>query len=552
METFGQDRNGTGPSPASTTAKATPQRIGRSAVDHDELDRAYEHPVERRLRTGLELVHSITRLSLPMLLSYLGQASLTLVSTAFVGHWTNAETLAAAGLGLALVNISGNALIVGFCSALDTLCANAYGSGHYAAVGLVALRGAFIQMLMVAPFVAILWNVLAPQILAALVTPTTSATTLESASGVAADSQTVALASILCRWYTSALIPLVLYEVLKRFLQAQGIVKPIIYVTLVAAAANIVFHLLLIPWLQWGIQGAALALALSQWVLLGTLLLVMGKWRLGEQCWLVIGPNGIYETMQADAGVGQVARFSYRSLAAELCREWAPFLALALPGTAWVLVEWGAFEVTLFMAARLPLQPGDRSVADSVATQAVLMNAVYFCFMLPLSIHIGASVQVGNLVGAGRAAAARLTAQVALVIAASAGVALAVLLNVFRQRWPFLLTNDEHIANRAASAALFVALFEIQDCLQYTSVGILKAIGKQRVGAMASFAGFWAACIPLAALFAFVLGLGVMGFWLGFALGELFLALFYICYIALAVDWEREVLQALTRVAAST
>jgi MATE family multidrug resistance protein len=550
MEELGWQGHSTQTTSVLAFAKAPPRGV---TVDESNVNPAQEHPSDGRVKTVLELVHSITRLSLPMLLSYLGQASLTLVSTAFVGHWTDAETLAATGLGLALVNITGNALIVGFCSALDTLCANAYGSGQYRAVGLVAARGAFIQLLLVAPLVAVLWNVLAPTITSALVTPTASTAGSAYGGEVAASNQTVALATALCRWYTLALIPLILYEVLKRFLQAQGIVKPIIHVTLVAAAANVVFHLFFIPWMQWGIRGAALALALSQWVLLGTLLLVMHKWRLGEECWLVVGPSTTYEAMRTDAEARSTTPWpAQRSLTAEVCREWIPFLALALPGTAWVLVEWGAFEVTLFMAARLPLQPGDQSVADGVATQAVLMNAVYFCFMLPLSIHIGASVQVGNLVGAGRTAAARWTARVALVIAASAGIALAALLYSFRYRWPFLLTSNEHIANRVAEAALFVALFEIQDCLQYTSVGILKAIGKQRVGAMASFAGFWTASIPLAALFAFVFRLGVVGFWLGFALGELFLALFYICYIALAVDWEREVHQALARIAAST
>jgi len=536
------------------TGKADSTVTGdRSTVARQKRLVDHEAGTERGTRTALELIQSITQLALPVLLSYVGQASLTLVSTAFIGHWTDPESLAAIGLGLALVNITGNALVAGFCSALDTLCANAYGAGDYRTVALVALRGAVIQLVVVAPLIALLWNGLAPHVLAALLTPETAAaasSSLSTAAAAAAGNQTVALATALCRWYTLGLVPMILYEVLKRFLQAQGIVRPIIQVTLVAAVANVLFHTVLIPGLHWGIRGAALSLALSQWALLGTLALVMYKWRLGEQCWhSLLSPSGVYVSVPASGNDAQDG--APRALFRELWREWTPFLALALPGTAWVLVEWGAFEVTLFMAARLPPHPGDRSVADAVATQAVLMNAVYFCFMLPLSIHIGVSVQVGNLVGAGCAAAARLAARLGLMVAAVAGILLAILLTSTRDRWPRLLTNDAYIGERAAQAALFVSLFEIQDCLQYTSVGILKSIGKQRTGALASFLGFWTGCVPLAALFAFVFRQGVNGFWLGFAMGELCLALFYICYIVFVVDWPLEVRDAQNRIQAN-
>ncbi|KAK4534098.1 hypothetical protein CDCA_CDCA01G0123 [Cyanidium caldarium] len=477
-------------------------------------------------------------LSLPVLLSYVGQASLSVVCTAYLGHLNDAAVLAAAGLGVSFVNITGNAIVAGFCSALDTLCANAFGSGHYATVTVVTMRGAVIMALLLVPAIAYAWGWGARPALSWLVLRRSGGGGGE-ATAHASNEAVVVLAASFARWSTIGLVPMIGYEVMKRYLQAQGIVVPIIYVTLTAAVANALLQHLLVHRLQLGIVGASVSLALSNWVLLFMLAMVTRRWRLGEQTWL-----GRHETTTSTSDT------RYRFWIRALFTEWLPFLELAVPGVALVLLEWGAFEVTLFMAARLPASQG-ATPADAIAAQSVLMNAVYFCFMLPLSIHIGASIRVGNLVGAGQAVAARHAAHTALAFAAVTGIALALLLYGGRGWWPLFFTNNADIAQRVSATAGYVALFELQDCLQYTGVGIVKGIGKQTVGALAGLGGFWLGAIPIGTLCAFVFQKGVAGIWMGFVLGELLLATFYISYIGLCVRWHDEVRLVRTRIEAN-
>ena len=73
----------------------------------------------------------IARYSAPLIITFLLQYSLTVASIVTVGHLGTTE-LGACSLASMTANITGYAIYQGLATSLDTLCAQAYGSGKYA------------------------------------------------------------------------------------------------------------------------------------------------------------------------------------------------------------------------------------------------------------------------------------------------------------------------------------------------------------------------------------------------------------------------------------
>lgn len=84
-------------------------------------------------------VKVIARYSSPLVLAFLLQYSLTLASVFSVGHLGKVE-LGAVNLASMSANITGYAVYQGLATSLDTLCAQAYGSGRKKLVGLQTQR----------------------------------------------------------------------------------------------------------------------------------------------------------------------------------------------------------------------------------------------------------------------------------------------------------------------------------------------------------------------------------------------------------------------------
>lgn len=115
-----------------------PYRDQDSPVD---LDKAWEEAVMAgKIRTTWQRESKVlTRYSAPLILTFLLQYSLTAASIFAVGHLGTIE-LGAVSLASMTANITGYAIYQGLATSLDTLCAQAYGSGRKKLVGLQMQR----------------------------------------------------------------------------------------------------------------------------------------------------------------------------------------------------------------------------------------------------------------------------------------------------------------------------------------------------------------------------------------------------------------------------
>lgn len=109
--------------------------------------------------TGAELA-ALTRIAAPISLGFVSFNVVGLVNLAFLGHLGEAE-LAAAALGQLISNMTGNAVMVGVLTAMDTLCAQAYGAGNLMRVGLIAQRATVVCCALSIP-ILVFWATIGP------------------------------------------------------------------------------------------------------------------------------------------------------------------------------------------------------------------------------------------------------------------------------------------------------------------------------------------------------------------------------------------------------
>lgn len=164
----------------------------------------------------------LTKYSLPLIATYLLQYSFFVILTIVAGH-LGPNDLAAASIGITTMNVIGLAVLEGMATALDTLCAQAYGSGNHSGVGLHIQRMLLLMGLVMIP-IGIFW-VCSPWVL----------------PHVVKQHHIAVQAGSFLRYSLVGLPGYGAFEALKRFMQAQGDTNAGMLVLLICAPINAVY-----------------------------------------------------------------------------------------------------------------------------------------------------------------------------------------------------------------------------------------------------------------------------------------------------------------------
>lgn len=400
-----------------------------------------------------------------LIVTFLLQYSINVASIFAVGHIGKIE-LGAISLATMTANITCSAPFQGLATSLDTLCAQAYGSGHKHLVGLQIQRMICFLMLLFIPLIALWLN--ATEILA-LMMP---------------EYRTAELAGTYLKIYLLGVPAFIVFEGGKRFVQAQGLFQATTYVLLIAAPINVFLNWLFVWHLGWGFVGAPISVAITQ-NLLPTLLVAYVYFVDGRQCW---------------------GGFSRRALS-----NWGPMIRLSIPGMVMVEAEWFAFEI-------LTLATGQFG-STYLATQSILITITSTTFQIPFPIAIASSTRVANLIGAGLVDAAKKCAEVAFWAAVCVGVLNVTILATLRYQLAYLFTDDPDVIDLVASVLPVCAVMQFVDCLAAISHGLLRGTGKQEFGGYANLVCYYVVGLPLAFGTAFGLGWKLYGLWFGVSIG---------------------------------
>ena len=210
------------------------------------LDQKWEEAVlEGKIKTTWQREAKVlARYSGPLVLTFLLQYSLTVASIFTVGHLGKVE-LGAVSLASMTANITGYAVYQGLATSLDTLCAQAYGSGRKKLVGLQTQRMVYFLWSITVP-IGVVW--LLADIILMKIVPEKDVALLAG--------RYLKIVLIGAPGYAT-------FESAKRYLQAQGLFFASLYVLLFCAPLNAFMNWLFV----WVCYGFPLAHYLSYYIL---------------------------------------------------------------------------------------------------------------------------------------------------------------------------------------------------------------------------------------------------------------------------------------------
>ncbi|GAO16586.1 hypothetical protein UVI_02019760 [Ustilaginoidea virens] len=474
-----------------------PEGSDSASGSGDDLDQQWEEAVAsgRVHTTWQREAKTVVAYSLPLITTFFLQYSINVASIFAVGRIGKIE-LGAVSLANMSQAITCLAPFQGLATSLDTLCAQAYGSGHKQLVGLQCQRMACFLMCLSLP-VAVLW-LFAERILVYVVP----------------DAETARLAALYLKVMIFSIPGVVLFEVGKRFTQAQGLFRATTYVLIVAAPINVLINWLLVWRMGLGFVGAPIAVAITE-SLLPILLFLYIAFVDGKQCW---------------------GGFSKRVFA-----NWWVMIRLALPGMIMVEAEWLAFEIMTLLAGQFG--------TEYLAAQSVVVTLSSISYQIPFPMSIAASTRVANLMGAGLVGAARITAKVAFVAACVIGTLNLTIFSTLRFRLPLLFTDDPGVIEIVARVLPLVAVMQVFDGLGAGAHGLLRGIGKQSIGGPVNLVSYYVVSLPISLALSLGLGWKLEGLWVGITVGLVLVSSIEYVYL-LKTDWHKAAREAAARNAA--
>lgn len=410
-------------------------------------------------------------LALPVILSELGWIMMGIVDTIMVGPLGPAA-LGAVGTG-STIFMSVMVFGMGTLFALDTYVSQSFGAGRidechrwlFAGLKLAAIM----SVVLIAIATVLVWLMpsfgLHPQVLAII--------------------QPYVAIEIAC------VVPLMLYFVFRRYLQAMNVVRPVMFALVSANLVNAFGNWLLIGG-HWG--APALGTNGSAWATVGA------RVYLALFLFLVI----VWRERRLSSGLHDVP---FRG---EGSRVWI-LAKLGLPAATQITLEVGVFAAVSALAGRIsPL---------AIAANQVVLNVASFVFMIPLGLSAATAVRTGQAVGRRDPGGVRLAGKAGLLLASAFMLIATAVYAVAPRTLLEIFTTDESVLRVGTTVLLVYGALQLFDAWQVVATGALRGLGDTRTPMALNIVGHWVIGLPLAYWLCFSRGWGVVGLWLGLSIG---------------------------------
>ncbi|HJO16639.1 MAG TPA: MATE family efflux transporter [Vicinamibacterales bacterium] len=380
---------------------------------------------------------------------------------------------------------------IGVLLGLDTVIAQSFGAGQRDECHRWFVHGVVMSVILTIPLTLVAWVAIARLDLWGF------------------DLTVLNLTEPYLRIVTWSVWPLLLYTAFRRYLQAMGVVKPTMFILLMANLVNVLANWMLIhgnlgaPAL--GVDGAGWATFISRsYLALGLLSVVV--WR----------------DARTDYGLRRVSWVIERSRLRQL-------LWLGLPAAMQVTLEVGVFSAASALAGRL--------APVALAAHQITLNMASFTFMVPLGLASAAAVRVGHAVGRQDTYGANQAGWTAVMLGVFCMACASAIFLLIPSRLMGLFTVDLTVVDLGVTLLFVAAIFQIFDGLQGVLTGALRGLGDTRTPMFLNLAGHWAFGLPLGYTICFVLGYGVVGLWIGLSAGLIVVSLL------LLMVWGRRMTQ---------
>jgi MATE family multidrug resistance protein len=414
-------------------------------------------------------LRQLLRLAAPLAAAQAGTQIMSLVDLAVLGR-LGAREFGAAGLGNAIffaISILG----IGINLGVDPMISQAFGAGDAVRARHVMWQGVWLALGVTVMLTVVL--LFAPLLLPLF--------------DVAEPLRPIASQFLLVR--TAGLAPMLLFFVLRAYLQSQHITRPMVIAMLIGNVFNFVSDIVLVfgwgPFPRMGAAGAALSTDLG-----AVLQLVIVAWTVKS-----------IHLPRHDAGALHHPKWP----------EIRQAIRIGLPIGIQLAAEIGVFVLVGLLAGHL-------GAIDLAAHQLVLAFAS-LTFTIAVGIASAGAVRVGLAVGARdqprtrMAGFSAITGGIAIMLAGAAVFAL------FPRAVARLLTDQEMVIAASVPVLLVAAVFQLSDGLQAIGAGILRGAGDTTFPLVSNLVGHWLVGLPIALYLGFHRDMGIVGLWWGLCAG---------------------------------
>ncbi|KAK9710509.1 ethionine resistance protein [Basidiobolus ranarum] len=454
-------------------------------------------PAKWRFEVGKEAYMILVK-AVPILIASL-LTNVTRYATVFSLGRLGTKELAACALAGVFEACSAISPFLGVLTALETLCSQAHtGSENKHMLGIYLQRAITLQLISFVPIIWI-WSY-AEQILVA----------------IGQNPEIAHMAGQFIIWSIPGVMSIILAECVKKFLNAQGIMRASAYVSAITAPISLVlFYFLVVnPPTSLGFIGAPIAAGITNFL---SLILYVGY------AILIEGKQG------------------WGGFSKEAFKGWWPFMKLGLPGMIMICSELWAFEIISLCASYLG--------TVALAAQSIIGTTLMLFIMVSLGITIAACNRVGNLIGSAQPHRAALVAKITLAMGTVIGVLNCTTVWALRDSWGYMYNKNEEVVLFVSNILPVVAIILLFQSMGGVCNGILRGLGKQKVGAFIKVGSYYVVALPIGLLLTFYGGFGLKGLWMGI------MSAYIVCFVlelivVMRTDWNVEVRKCLHRISA--
>ena len=296
-----------------------------------------------------------------------------------------------------------------------------------------------------------------------------------------------------------SLIPLILFQTFKQFIEGLGFTKPSMYISVISNVINVVLNAVLIfglfgfPRLE--IIGAAYATLISR-VIMFLLILIyclndrkFSKYILKRK--FLVNLNHIKDIFR----IGFASGLQY-------------------------IFEVGAFSVATVMTGSIG--------AIHLAAHQIALNLASISYMIASGIGSASMISLSYFDGKRNFEDMRRSGFASFLLVFILMIVSALVFIIFRNYLPVLYVDDSSVINIASTLLIIAGLFQISDGIQAVGLGILRGIKDIKKPTIVTFISYWIISIPLSYFLGIEYGYGVYGIWIGLSVGLTLAAIFHV------------------------
>jgi multidrug resistance protein, MATE family len=415
--------------------------------------------------------HKLLKLAVPLVLTQAGQMSVQLIDNAMVGRFGTVELAAAsfANSIYVVIMLFGLGIFLG----VTPLVGHARGASDDRQVAVIMKSSFALSALLIPVITLISWSL------------------TWAMPYMGQTDEVVRLAVPYYRTLVIAIIPFLLFVLLKQIGEGLGNTVIEMVATIAANLLNVVLNYILIfgklGFPALGLLGAGYATLISRIAM--PLVLYAG--------FMYIKPIKHYFALM-------------RTVKATL-HGVVRIFSIGLPIAGQLVLEVSAFAFSAVMMGWLGDVP--------LASHQVAMGLASFTFMIANGVAMATTIRISFLLGTRNLESMERVSYSAVHLVVTYMGLCGLCFMLFRHQLPYIFTSDIRVIDQAASLLMVAALFELFDGLQVVCLGILR--GFADVKAPMFIAGFSYTVIGLSVSYvcAFTLKMGPEGIWYGFLAG---------------------------------